>query len=47
MFTLGVAILIMRNKQSAAKNFSDAFAPRTSLGLFVRNLVIAATTIPG
>jgi 2-polyprenyl-6-methoxyphenol hydroxylase-like FAD-dependent oxidoreductase len=37
----------VENKQRAAKSFSVAFAPRTSLGLFVRNLVIAATRIPG
>ena len=37
----------IENKQRAAKKFSGALAPRTSLGLFARNLVIAATTIPG
>ena len=37
----------IENKQRAAKKFSGALAPRTSLGLFVRNLVIAATTIQG
>jgi 2-polyprenyl-6-methoxyphenol hydroxylase-like FAD-dependent oxidoreductase len=34
-------------KQRGARNFSSAFAPRTALGLFVRNLVIGATAIPG
>jgi 2-polyprenyl-6-methoxyphenol hydroxylase-like FAD-dependent oxidoreductase len=34
-------------KQNGAKRFSAAFAPRTPLGLFVRNLVIAAASIPG
>ncbi len=34
-------------KQRGARNFSSAFAPRTSLGLFVRNLVIGAMAIPG
>jgi 2-polyprenyl-6-methoxyphenol hydroxylase-like FAD-dependent oxidoreductase len=37
----------IENKQRAVKNFSGAFALRTAIGLFVRNLVIAATTIPG
>jgi len=37
----------IESKQRAAKGFSGVFAPRTSLGLLVRNLVIAATTIPG
>ena len=34
-------------KQKGAKYFSGAFAPRTELGLRVRNLVISATKIPG
>ena len=34
-------------KQRGAKSFSSAFAPRTSLGLRFRNLVISATKIPG
>ena len=37
----------IENKQRAAKSFSGVFAPRTSLGLLVRDLVIAATVIPG
>ena len=37
----------IESKQRAAKSFSGVFAPTTSLGLLVRNLVIAATTIPG
>lgn len=34
-------------KQNGAKRFSAAFAPRTSLGLFVRDLVVTAASIPG
>jgi 2-polyprenyl-6-methoxyphenol hydroxylase-like FAD-dependent oxidoreductase len=37
----------IETKQKGAKNFSSAFAPRTAIGLFVRNLIIGATTIPG
>jgi hypothetical protein len=38
----------IENKQRAAKSFfRSVFAPRTSLRLVIRNLVIAATTIPG
>ena len=37
----------IESKQRAAKRFSGVFAPRTSLGLLFRDLVIAATTIPG
>jgi 2-polyprenyl-6-methoxyphenol hydroxylase-like FAD-dependent oxidoreductase len=37
----------IETKQRGAKNFSGAFAPRTAIGLFVRNLIIGATTIPG
>ena len=36
----------IESKQRAAKRFSGVFAPRTSLGLLFRDLVIAATTIP-
>jgi 2-polyprenyl-6-methoxyphenol hydroxylase-like FAD-dependent oxidoreductase len=35
------------SKQTAAKRFAAAFAPKTRWGLFVRNLVIKAFTIPG
>lgn len=34
-------------KQNGAKRFSAAFAPRTPLGLFARNLVLTAASIPG
>lgn len=34
-------------KQSGAERFSAAFAPKTPLGLFVRNQVIRACAIPG
>ena len=37
----------IERKQRAAKSLSGVFAPRTSLGLLARDLVIAATTIPG
>jgi 2-polyprenyl-6-methoxyphenol hydroxylase-like FAD-dependent oxidoreductase len=37
----------IESKQRAARSFSGVFAPKTSLGLLVRNLVIAATTILG
>ena len=37
----------IKKKQKTTKKLSGAFAPRTSLGLFFRNLVISATTIPG
>jgi len=35
------------SKQKGAERFSTAFAPRTRLGLFVRNQVIKACAIPG
>lgn len=35
------------SKQKAAERFSAAFAPRTALGLFVRNQVIKACGVPG
>jgi len=35
------------SKQKGAERFSGAFAPRTRLGLFVRNSVIRACAIPG
>src|SRR5215471_16941525 len=34
-------------KQKGAERFSSAFAPRTRWGLFMRNQVIKASTIPG
>jgi 2-polyprenyl-6-methoxyphenol hydroxylase-like FAD-dependent oxidoreductase len=34
-------------KQSGAERFSAVFAPKTPLGLFVRNQVIRACAIPG
>jgi 2-polyprenyl-6-methoxyphenol hydroxylase-like FAD-dependent oxidoreductase len=34
-------------KQKGAERFSSAFAPRTRRGLFVRNLVVNASSIPG
>lgn len=34
-------------KQRAAKSFSSAFAPKTTLGLVLRNLVVSAAAIPG
>jgi hypothetical protein len=34
-------------KQKGAERFSSAFAPRTRWGLFVRNLVVNASTFPG
>ena len=34
-------------KQKAAISFSSAFAPKTSLGIIVRNLVTSAMAIPG
>jgi 2-polyprenyl-6-methoxyphenol hydroxylase-like FAD-dependent oxidoreductase len=37
----------IETKQRGAKNLSSAFAPRTATGLFVRNLIIGATAIPG
>ena len=37
----------IETKQRGATNFSSAFAPRTAMGLFVRNLIIGATAIPG
>jgi 2-polyprenyl-6-methoxyphenol hydroxylase-like FAD-dependent oxidoreductase len=37
----------IESKQRGAKKFSRAFAPRTALGLFVRNCIIGATAIPG
>ena len=35
------------SKQKGAERFSSAFAPRTRWGLFTRNQVIKASTIPG
>ncbi len=35
------------SKQKAAERFSAAFAPRTALGLFVRNQVIKVCAVPG
>jgi 2-polyprenyl-6-methoxyphenol hydroxylase-like FAD-dependent oxidoreductase len=37
----------IETKQRGAKRFSSAFAPRTDLGLFLRNLIIRATALPG
>jgi 2-polyprenyl-6-methoxyphenol hydroxylase-like FAD-dependent oxidoreductase len=37
----------MDSKQRGAQRFAAAFAPRTRLGLFVRNQVIRACAIPG
>jgi 2-polyprenyl-6-methoxyphenol hydroxylase-like FAD-dependent oxidoreductase len=37
----------IETKQRGARNFSGALAPRTGMGLFVRNLIIGATAIPG
>jgi len=37
----------IEKKQKGAERFSGAFAPRTRLGLFVRNSVISACAIPG
>jgi 2-polyprenyl-6-methoxyphenol hydroxylase-like FAD-dependent oxidoreductase len=37
----------MESKQNAAEHFSAAFAPKTPLGLFLRNQIIKATAIPG
>jgi 2-polyprenyl-6-methoxyphenol hydroxylase-like FAD-dependent oxidoreductase len=37
----------IETKQRGAKRFSNAFAPRTDLGLFVRNLFIRAMSLPG
>jgi 2-polyprenyl-6-methoxyphenol hydroxylase-like FAD-dependent oxidoreductase len=37
----------METKQKAAKSFSSAFAPKTAMGLLVRNLIIGAAVIPG
>ena len=34
-------------KQKGAERLSSAFAPRTRGGLFVRNLVVNASTVPG
>ena len=34
-------------KQKGAERFSAAFAPKTRLGLFLRNQVIRACAIPG
>jgi 2-polyprenyl-6-methoxyphenol hydroxylase-like FAD-dependent oxidoreductase len=35
------------SKQESAARFASAFAPRTRLGLFVRNQIIKASAIPG
>jgi 2-polyprenyl-6-methoxyphenol hydroxylase-like FAD-dependent oxidoreductase len=35
------------SKQKGAERFSSAFAPRTPGGLFVRNLMVKASAIPG
>ena len=40
-------IPFIETKQRGAKRFSSAFAPRTDLGLFLRNLIIRATALPG
>ena len=37
----------IETKQRGATNFSSAFAPRTTMGLFVRNFIIGAAAIPG
>jgi len=37
----------IETKQRAARRFGGVFAPRTALGLFVRDLVIRAASIPG
>jgi 2-polyprenyl-6-methoxyphenol hydroxylase-like FAD-dependent oxidoreductase len=36
----------LREKQDAAEGFAGAFAPRTRLGLFVRNQVTRAFALP-
>jgi 2-polyprenyl-6-methoxyphenol hydroxylase-like FAD-dependent oxidoreductase len=35
------------SKQKAAERFASAFAPKTRLGLLLRNQLIRATAIPG
>lgn len=37
----------IETKQRGATNFSSAFAPRTTMGLFVRNFIVGAAAIPG
>ncbi|MGO8799415.1 MAG: FAD-binding domain [Roseiarcus sp.] len=37
----------VETKQKAARNFGGAFAPKTALGLIVRNLVLRAASFPG
>ena len=38
---------LYRNKAKRRHGFSSAFAPRTTMGLFVRNFIIGAAAIPG
>ena len=45
--TRAFCVPVLKTYNEPQKISSGAFAPRTSLGLFVRNLVIAATVIPG
>jgi 2-polyprenyl-6-methoxyphenol hydroxylase-like FAD-dependent oxidoreductase len=37
----------IRSKQKGAERFASALAPRTAMGLWFRNRVIAAFAIPG
>ena len=37
----------IRSKQRGAERFAGSFAPRTRLGLFLRNQVIRALAVPG
>ena len=37
----------MEKKQDAARTFASAFAPKTKLGLFVRNEVMKMLRVPG
>ncbi|HEX5000770.1 MAG TPA: FAD-dependent monooxygenase, partial [Terriglobia bacterium] len=37
----------MREKQESAERFAGSFAPRSSLGIFLRNVVVNAFVIPG
>jgi 2-polyprenyl-6-methoxyphenol hydroxylase-like FAD-dependent oxidoreductase len=37
----------MREKQDSAVRFAGSFAPRTALGVFLRNLVVKAFVFPG
>ena len=37
----------MRSKQQGAERFATAFAPKTTMGMWFRNLVMSAFEIPG